>query len=132
MSQTAVAQKEQATNGHTPEPIHGGARYTPRVDVLETNDQILIIADLPGCRPEDVNIRYENGQLEVYCKCPPRQDAGGYLLNEYGVGDYYRAFAINEAIDSDKINATLKQGMLTVTLPKSVSSAPRRIAVQVE
>jgi HSP20 family protein len=131
MAQNMVA-KEEKTDVTTPEPIHGGISYTPRVDILETENELMIYADIPGCKPEDVDIRYENGQLEIHAKCPPRQENVTYLLNEYGVGDYYRAFTINEAIDVDKITATVKQGVLTLRLPKSDAVKPRRISVQAE
>ena len=132
MAQNALAQKEQSTNGSAAESIHAGPSFTPRVDILETENELTLFADVPGCNPQDVDVRYENGQLEIHCKCPARQESENPSLNEYGVGDYYRTFTINESIDSDKINATLKQGVLTVTLPKSGASAPRRIAVRAE
>lgn len=133
MAQNMVAQKEETkTDVSIPEQTHGGVCYTPRVDILETENELVVYADMPGCRPEDVDIRYENGQLEIHGKCPPRQEHVDYLLNEFGVGDYYRAFTINEAIDTSQITATFKQGVLTVHLPKSESAKPRRITVQAE
>ena len=133
MAQNVMAQKEESkADVTTPEPTHGGITYVPRVDILETENELLVYADMPGCKPEDVDIRYENGQLEIYGKCPPRHENVEYLLNEYGVGDYYRTFTINEAIDAGKITATYKQGVLTVHLPKSEAAKPRRITVKAE
>jgi len=107
-----------------------GASYTPRVDILETEDQLMLYADMPGVKPEDVDISYENGELTVYGRCAPRQEQANYLLQEYGVGDYYRAFSISEQIDSERISAELKHGVLTVHLPKSEAVKPRRISVK--
>jgi HSP20 family protein len=133
MAQNMMARKEEAqTDVATPERIHEGIYYTPRVDILETENELSIEADLPGCKPEDVDIRYENGQLEIHGKCAPRHENVNYLLNEYGIGDYYRTFTIPEAIDADKISATYKQGVLTVHLPKSEAVKPRRIGVNAE
>jgi HSP20 family molecular chaperone IbpA len=133
MAQNMVAQKEEAkTDVTTREPTRGGICYTPRVDIVETEDELVVYADMPGCRPEDVDIRYENGELEIHGKCPTRQENVDYLVNEFGVGDYYRSFTINEAIDATKITATFKQGVLTVHLPKSEAAKPRRIAVKPE
>lgn len=133
MAQNVVATKEESkTEAATPERTHGGSIYTPRVDILETENELVVYADMPGCKPEDVDIRYENGQLEIYGKCQPRQENVNYLLNEYGVGDYYRAFTINEAIDATKITASFKQGVLTIHLPKSEAVKPRRITVQAQ
>jgi HSP20 family protein len=77
-----------------------------------------------------VDVRYENGELTIYGKCAPRQEGVNYLGYEYGVGDYYRAFTIGEAIDADKIAAELKHGVLTVHLPKTEAVKPKRIAVK--
>ncbi len=120
-------------NGHTEttaaaEGTHG-MLFTPRVDILETPDELLLCADMPGVRPADVDIRFENGELSLHGRCQPRQEQAGYLLNEYGVGDFYRAFSINETVDSDKITAELKNGVLTVHLPRSEAVKPRKIAV---
>lgn len=136
MTQNAVASasKEEAkTDVTAPERIHGGVSYTPRVDILETENQLLIFADVPGCKPEDVDIRYENGHLEIFGKCQPRQTEDvEYLLNEYGVGDYYRAFAVSESFDVSKIEATLKQGVLKLRLPKTEAVKPKKIEVKAD
>lgn len=133
MTQNVMAKKEDTkTDVAAPEPIHGGISYTPRVDILETDTELVLYADMPGCRPEDVDVEYENGQLEIFGKCPPRQQDADYLLNEYGVGDYYRAFTIKAPIDATAISATYKQGVLTVHLHKNAAAMPRKIAVQAE
>ena len=133
MTQNVMTKKEETkTEATAPESIHGGVCYTPRVDILETETELVLYADLPGCKPEDVDVRYENGQLEIHGKCQPRRENADYLLNEYGVGDYYRAFTISDEFDASKINATIKQGVLTVRLPKSAEAMPRRIPVKGE
>ncbi len=133
MAQNMMATKEESqTEATSPERTHGGNLYVPRVDILETENELVVYADMPGCKPEDVDIRYENGQLEIIGKCQPRHENVQYLLQEYGVGDYYRAFTISEAIDATKISATYKQGVLTVHLPKSEAVKPRRITVQAQ
>ena len=104
----------------------------PRVDVVEDQKGITLFADLPGVKPADVEMRFENGELILHGRCKPRQTGTDYLLQEYGVGDFYRAFAIAETIDSDKISAELKDGVLTVHLPKAEAVRPRRITVKGE
>ena len=133
MTQNAIANKEEGkADSALPESIHGGTSYTPRVDILETENELEVFADMPGCKPEDVDVRYENGQLEIHGKCAPRQENVEYLLQEYGVGDYYRSFSVSEAIDPGQIMATYKQGVLAVHLPKSAAAKPRRITVTAE
>jgi len=129
MTSHAMANKDEANGTINPEPTHGGNCYTPRVDIVEAENELTLYADVPGLRPEDVNIRYENGRLEIHGKCPPRGENLNYLLNEYGVGDFYRAFSISDEFDASKITASCKQGVLTVRLPKSEAILPRRITV---
>lgn len=107
-----------------------GVVFTPRVDILETDDELVLIADLPGVRPNEMDVRFESGQLVLHGHCPPRQCNGEPVSSEYAVGDFYRAFAIHDDVDPDRIAAELKNGELTVHLPKSTKAKPRRIAVQ--
>jgi len=104
--------------------------FTPRVDILETQDELLLLADLPGVRPDDMDLRFENGELLLHGRCPARLRDTHSVHAEYAVGDFYRAFTIGEDIDPDKIAAELKNGELTVHLPKSEKVKPRRIAVR--
>jgi HSP20 family protein len=127
-----------------PEATRGGTYYTPRVDIYETADEVVLLCDLPGVKPPDLDVRFEKGELTIYGKVPPRpccprhQCAGStvrepppeYLQQEYGVGDFYRSFAIAPEIDPDKIAAEYRDGVLTVHLPKQEKVKPKRIAVQ--
>lgn len=107
-----------------------GVTFTPRVDILENESELLLIADLPGVKPENVDVRFENGELVLHGHCAPRQNGVSYLLTEYGVGDFYRAFTITADVDPDKIAADLKNGVLAVHLPKSEKVKPKKIAVR--
>jgi HSP20 family molecular chaperone IbpA len=104
--------------------------YTPRVDIVENDSELTLFADLPGVKLEDAHVHYENGELTLHAKCTPRHQGGNFLAQEYGVGDFYRAFSIGETIDTEKISAELKNGVLTVHLPKTEAVKPRRIAVK--
>jgi HSP20 family protein len=126
MADTQTPRTEQAT----PERTHGGVSFTPRVDIYETDKELVLVADLPGVRLEDMDLRYEQGELILYGKVRPRHEGRTSLLNEYQVGDFYRAFAIHESIDSTKIAAELKNGVLTVHLPKQEAARPRQINVK--
>ena len=109
-----------------------GVWYTPRVDILETDEELTLYADLPGAKSADVDVCFENGELRLQAHCPARQQGTSYLLSEYGVGDFYRTFSINQDVDPDKIAAELKNGVLTVHLPKSEAVKPRKIAIKGE
>jgi HSP20 family protein len=130
MSDPTTGQKGRTENSG-PEATRGGSTFTPRVDIYETDQELVLLADLPGVRPEDVDLRYERGELILHGKVKPR-DGRTYLLNEYEVGDFYRAFTIHESIDHGHIAAEVKNGVLTVHLPKAEPAKPRQIAVRPE
>jgi len=104
--------------------------YSPNVDILETRDELTVLADMPGVGGGDIDIHFENGELSIYGRVKERERQNGrFLLEDYKVGDFYRAFRISEEINADKINAEYKDGVLTLHLPKAESAKPRKIAV---
>lgn len=127
----SLQKKEQKPEKGQPE-VTRGSYFTPRVDILETAQELTLFVDLPGVKPDGVNMRFENGDLTIHGHCPPRHDKVTFLFAEYGVGDFYRVFTISESIDAEKINAEMKNGVLTVHLPKTEAVKPRRIVVKGE
>lgn len=125
----ALAQKGRAEQA-LPEHTRGGVYFTPRVDIYETDKELILFADMPGVRPEDVDLRYERGELLLHGRLQPRQRQGNFLAGEYDEGDFYRTFNIHESIDSTKIEASCKNGVVTVHLPKVEAARPRQITVQ--
>ena len=115
-----------------PERLRGGRTYVPSVDIVEQNDKLLLLADVPGVNPEDLDINYERGQLTIHGKVTPREDPQNtnYFLREYGGGDFYRSFQIGEGVDNEKIAARVEDGVLTVDLPKAAEVLPRRIELK--
>jgi HSP20 family protein len=87
---------------------------------------------MPGIRPEDVNLRYERGELVLHGRLKQRQWQGAFLLREYDEGDFYRVFTIHESIDNSRIEATCKNGVLTVRLPKTEAARPRQVTVRAD
>ena len=129
MSDTAIEKREAEA---TPvERTHSGPTFVPNVDIVEEGNELLLIADVPGAQPENLDINYERGQLTICARVQPRQagDQTDYLLREYGVGDFCRTFQIGESIDPEKINAELSAGVLTLHLPKAEHLRPRKIEV---
>ena len=107
-----------------------GTTFTPRVDIVETETELTLFADLPGVRSEDVDLRYENGELFLHGRVKRRLGGKAFVLHEYDEGDFYRAFAIHESIDNARISAECKNGVLTVHLPKVEAARPRQINVK--
>lgn len=103
--------------------------YTPRFDIWETDEELILYGDLPGVEPQDLDIRFENRELTVLGRVPSRHAERRQLYGEYGIGDFYRTFAIGETIDGSKISAELKNGVLTLHLPKTEAVKPKRIVV---
>jgi len=126
-----LAQKDVVQES-TPERLREGVTFTPRVDILETDKELILYADLPGVRNEDVELRFEKGQLILNGRVHPRSGGNPLLFREYEEGDFYRAFAIHESIDATKIEASCKHGILTVHLPKVEAVKPRQITVKAQ
>jgi HSP20 family protein len=109
-----------------------GVVARPRVDILETEQEVLLLADMPGVRPTDVDVRFENGELTIHGRRQPANAGKRRALWEYEPAHYHRAFRLSEDVAADRIEAELKNGVLTVRLPKAEAAKPRRIAVRGE
>jgi HSP20 family protein len=107
-----------------------GCCYRPNVDIVEQNDELLVVADVPGAKSDSIDIKFEDGTLEIQAAVASRSpDDEECLLREYNIGDYYRSFQVSEAIDASKISAQYADGVLTLRLPKAEALKPRKIAV---
>jgi HSP20 family protein len=114
-----------------PEQIRQGPHLHPLVDVLERDDEILLRADMPGVSADGIDVRFENGILILAGKARERsEDSKGELFREFVPMDYYREFTVGESVDREKITADYDAGVLTLRLPKSESTKPRRIEVR--
>jgi HSP20 family protein len=123
-----LTKKQQ--NGAVAERTRNAAIYTPRFDIVETAGELMLYGDLPGVSKENLTIDFENGNLSVEGKVEPRHTGHDFVYGEYGIGDFRRNFTISEAIDSQKISAELRGGVLTLHLPKAEAVKPKRIAVK--
>lgn len=103
---------------------------TPRVDIWETEDELMVQLDMPGVKPADVDVRFENGELSVHGKRQASRTDKERLYWETELNSYFRSFQVTEEVASDKISAELKQGVLTLRLPKVEAVKPRKITVQ--
>jgi HSP20 family protein len=129
MSKALKKPKNETKNGT--ELTRDKTTYIPNVDIWEDDHEIVICADLPGVEDENLDIQFENRQLTIHGKVAMRHEGANFLGGEYGLGDFYRTFAIGDAIDTSKITGELKDGVLTVHLPKQEAVKPRKIPVKV-
>ena len=105
--------------------------FAPRSDVYETDEAIVVIAEMPGADQASVNITLEKNVLTINGQAKNSVPEGYRLaLGEYGSGDYERRFALSQAVDRDEITASVKDGILTLTLPKAKEAQPRSIKVK--
>ena len=116
---------------HEGEPTRAGLAYSPAVDIVRDDDAITLVADLPGVRKEDLELRVEDGVLAIAAPVAEVEARHRPVYREYGVGGYARRFSLSDKIDAARISAELKDGVLTVTLPKADRLRPRRIEVKV-
>ena len=123
---------ETVTESRAPEATRGSNYFAPPVDIFENDKELTLYADLPGVRPEDIDLKYERGELILHGRVSARQHPGNLLLGEYQEGDYYRVFRIHESIDSTRIGAECKNGVLIVHLPKVEAARPRQINVRAQ
>jgi HSP20 family protein len=130
MNEARQVSGKDRSQSASPERTHGGVAFTPRVDIYETDKELVLCADVPGVRPEDVDLRYERGELLLHGRVQPPARPGAMLRCEYEEGDFYRSFSIHESIDSNKIEAECKNGVLTVHLPKVAAAQPKQIRVR--
>jgi HSP20 family protein len=105
------------------------AETSPAVDILESADEIRVIADLPGARREDIELSLERGQLVLVAKRQLARE-GEALATARHEGDFRRAFRVPEEIEADEITASLDHGVLQIRLPKARRAQRRRIAVE--
>ncbi|MDJ0762060.1 MAG: Hsp20/alpha crystallin family protein [Myxococcota bacterium] len=111
------------------EPTHAGVYYSPTVDIFETEDAITLLADLPGVEKKNLDINVEDKQLTITGLVDKTEDRFQSVYTEYGIGGYTRSFRLGDTIDQTKINAALKDGVLTLVLPKAERLIPRKIEI---
>ena len=124
-------EKQEAENPEAGERTRTNPVYIPRADIFETEGQVSIIADMPGVSEESIDITLEKNTLTIrgYVEA---ENFAGYTLSyaEYGVGDYERSFVLSEKIDQEHIEASVKNGVLRLLLPKQEEAKARRIQVK--
>ncbi|GAB4322149.1 MAG: Hsp20/alpha crystallin family protein [Candidatus Sumerlaeia bacterium] len=128
----AVTNDNTALGAQAPSTREPGRYVAPLVDIFETPEGLTLLADLPGVTAESIKVNLENNILTIEATPEAEQKLGEMLSREFEVLPFYRAFELNGDIDQDKITAELKNGVLTLKLPKSEAARPRQIPVAVK
>lgn len=108
-----------------------GRIYTPAVDIYETKDAVILVADMPGVDENSVDVSLEKNVLTIYGQVEPPSFPGYSLAYaEYGIGDYQRSFTISNAIAWEHIEGVVKNGVLSLTLPKAGPVQAKKIQIK--
>ena len=113
-------------------PANGASAWVPPMDVVETADEVLCHIEVPGLKPEDIEIQVEDNRLIVSGekKFEQSQDEGGYRLVERRYGRFERSFTLPRTIDANNVRAHHEHGVLTIVLPRAEAAKPRRIQIE--
>jgi HSP20 family protein len=107
--------------------------WSPAVDIYETENELVLKADVPEVDPKQVAIQMENGTLTVTGerRSDEQKNGRGFHRIERGYGSFVRAFSLPDTVDPDKVKADYRNGVLTVTLPKKEVAKPRTVNVEI-
>jgi HSP20 family molecular chaperone IbpA len=104
--------------------------FVPTTDIFETDQALSLVVEMPGVNKGNVDVRVEEGVLTIQGELDFSQYEGMQpVYTEYNIGHYRRSFTLSNKIDQSRIGAEIKDGVLTLTLPKAEEAKPRRITV---
>ena len=130
---TSLRQFEDAFTRMVNEP-RATRPWSPAVDIYETENELVLKADVPEVESKDIDVRVENQTLTISGERKFEQEntSKGFHRIERSYGNFVRSFAVPNTFDTDKIVAGFKNGVLTVTLPKKEAAKPRQVKVEVK
>lgn len=122
----------EKSKGQEIEKTYSAPTYLPPVDIYEQKGALMVVADMPGVDEKAVDINFEKGVLNIKGHVE-QEKMDGYRCQfaEYRIGNYERSFTVPEQIDVEKIEATVKNGLLTITLPHVPEPEPKKITVKI-
>jgi len=130
-TQTLDIEKQEVTTTEDTERTRDTRCFQPRADIYEQDDQIVVVVDVPGADESSIDINLEKNILTINAYVEPEIPEGYSLaFAEYEVGDYQRSFRLSNEIDREKIEATVKDGVLRLYLPKAAAAMNRKISVK--
>ena len=108
--------------------------WSPAVDIYETENELVLKADVPDVDPKNIDVRVENQTLTISGdrKFEQESSSKGFHRIERSYGNFVRSFAVPNTFDTENIGADFKNGVLTVTLPKKEAAKPRQVKVEVK
>jgi len=129
--QAMEVQKQEEAPAEEMERTRSRRSFVPRADIYETENDILILTDVPGANENTVDLTLEKNVLSITAYVEPAIPSGFEVAYaEYEEGDYQRNFRISDEIDRDKIEAVVTDGVLRLRLPKSLEAKTKKITVK--
>jgi len=129
--QAMEIQKQEETPADEMERTRSRRSFVPRADIYETENEIIVLTDIPGANEETVDITLEKNVLSITAYVDAAIPSGfDIAYAEYEEGDYQRSFRLSDEIDRDKIEAVVNEGVLRLRLPKSQGAKTKKIAVK--
>jgi HSP20 family molecular chaperone IbpA len=130
---TKELRKKEAAAPERVERTRARTVFSPQVDILERKEGIVVTADMPGVDEKSIDINLEKNVLTIYGAVEDETPAGYRpFYAEYGLGDYERVFTLSDEIDRERIQATVKNGVLKLVLPKAEAAKSKKITVKAE
>jgi len=123
-------EKQEVSNTAAEQMTQCGIAFSPDVDLYASEDEGLCAVDMPGVGKGEVNIQVDETDTLVIKAKNKFKEPDGVSVRQYHVGDYYRAFQISDDYDKEKVQATLENGLLQVTIPRKESAKPKKIEIK--
>ena len=118
-----------ADNG--PEATRTGPIFVPPADIIETDDALIMLLDMPGANPDTLDVTLDQRVLSISAQSVSTQPEGyAPIYTEYRDGAYERKFMVSDQVDRERIDAVLKDGVLRITMPKAAPSPAKKISVK--
>jgi HSP20 family protein len=115
--------------GHNQDYRRQSVAWQLPIDAYADDEAIVITADVPGLKPEELQVTMESNTLTIRGELKNRPEGRNYLLSERATSHFERVLTINTPIDSDRVEAAFENGVLLLTLPKAEANKPKQIAI---
>jgi len=130
MADTDLLIEEKKEAQATGESTRNVPVFVPAVDIYESQNALTLVADMPGVSMDNIDIDLDSDQLTIRGTVSQEEEKGKVFVKEFAYGDYYRQFTLSSDIDREKIQASIKDGVLKLVLPKAEAAKPRKITVK--
>ena len=131
MTEKELQAKAKAEAPAKAERVRPGRVFLPAVDIFETPEALVLVADMPGVAADKVTVDLKDNHLVISGEVAPPLGGGETMTEqEYFSGDFQREFHVGSLIDQGKIEAVMKEGVLRLVLPKAEKAKPRKIEVK--